>query len=165
MLRSYKRPVPPKPPPRPRKRAKRKPDAPGLAEPPPGVPATWCEGMTLLATLKVPVDIAPHRWALFLSDAARLLHDHGAELNRGGWDALDLFGLHRSVPLTRPDCMGLAWLLNGRGIGLITPETVAVLAVGGHTLRAWRMGQQARREAVPAWALVRTECDLDRGGE
>ena len=131
----------------------------------PGVPATWCEGVSLLSTLTIPDDIAPHRWALFLSDAARLLHEHGAELKRAGWDALDVFGLHRLMPQRRPDCMGLAWLLDDRGIGLITPETAAVIAAGGHTLRAWRMGQQARREAVPAWALVRTECELDGGGE
>ena len=47
--------------------------------------------------------------------------------------------------------MGLAILLNGRPTGAITTETVEIVVPGGHTLRAWRMGQQARREAVVAW--------------
>ena len=141
---------------------------PDLAESPsmhlPGVPQSWRDGVSLLAALPAPDGITPARWAVLAATCARLLRDHGAELNRGGWDTLDVFGLHRLVPLRRRDCMRLAWLLDGRVIGLITPETVAVFAAGDHTLRAWRMGQQARREAVPAWALLRTECELDHGG-
>ncbi len=44
-------------------------------------------------------------------------------------------------------------LLNGRGLGNITPETVEIVTGGGHTVRFSHMIAQARCEAVLAWAL------------
>lgn len=74
----------------------------GGVPPLPGVPPAWREGVALLATLPVPDGIMPRRWAAYTATAARLLHDDGAELHAAGWNALDLFGLHPTAPMTHP---------------------------------------------------------------
>lgn len=153
-LRSYKRPIPPKPARAPR--SKKKGSSSGPFAPlatVPGVPLDWCEGVTRLAMVPPLTSIAPQRWRLFQTDAVRILHQHGSELHRAGWDALDLFGLHARAPDRRMDAAGLAWLLRGRSVGAVTAETVAIVTATGQELRCWRMGAQARQETVPAWAL------------
>jgi len=120
------------------------------------IPATlilWLNGAISLQASYPPGGFSKARWARAGSDAARLVENHGAALQVGGWDALDLFGRHRFVPGTRPDCMGLAMLLDGRALGAITPETVEIVTGGGHTLRFRHMTAQARCEATLAWAL------------
>lgn len=74
----------------------------------PGVPAAWCNGVASLAALDPPDGIAPARWAALAATSTYLLQSHGAELHRAGWDALDLFGLHRRAPATNPAGWGLA---------------------------------------------------------
>ena len=121
-----------------------------------GVPQSWREGVRLLRTRPTPCAIPAARWARFQDDAARLLAEHCAELHRLGWDALDVFGLHRWAPFARPDAMGVAWLLDGRPVIALAAEAVTFITRGGGTLRAARMGQRARVEAVPAWTLGTT---------
>ena len=130
----------------------------------PDVPVTWCEGVDLLQTMSAPTGLLRDRWRAFQADAHRLLYQRGAELHRACWDALDLFGIHRAVPTARADCMGLAMLLNGFRTGAITPETVQLVGLDGHTSRAWRMGQQARRVAVAAW-VTSTSADAPHRDE
>lgn len=120
-----------------------------------GVPAAWCEGVTRLAATPCLAGVTPGRWRVFCADAAGVLRGHGAELHALGWDVLDLFGLHCRAPAVRPDCMGLAWLLNGRRVGPITPETVGIVTQSGGLLRMRRLGAQARRETVAAWSEAR----------
>lgn len=120
----------------------------------PGVPAAWCEGIALLISQPSPASIMAHRWCLFQADAARVLRQHGAELDAAGWDGLALFGLHRTAPAVRPDCMGLAWLLQGRDVGTVTPQTVGILTPTSGTQRMWKPGDHARRETTLAWQLA-----------
>ena len=123
------------------------------AEPPPGVAAEWTDGLALLGRKPAPDSVLPDRWHLFVADVTWIVHQHGLELHRAGWDTLDLFGLHPSVPHARPDCMGLAWLLGGRCIETIVPKLVEIVAESGHVLRAPRLGEQARQLAVLGWRL------------
>lgn len=135
---------------------------PPLLQALPGVPAAWCEGVTRLAAMPCPAGIASSRWRIFYADAGRVLRQHGAELNALEWDVLDLFGLHRRAPGVRSDCMGLAWLLHGRQVGAVTPETVGIVTPSGGLLRLWKLGAQARRVTVPAWDSTRLQggCDV-----
>lgn len=119
----------------------------------PKAPVAWSVGISHLLDTSSPSSVDPHRWARFRADAERVLIHHGTELHAAGWDTLDVFGLHAVAPEHRPDAAGLAWLLRGRGVGRITAETVEIVTRSGATLRTWRVGQQARREAVLAWEL------------
>ena len=121
----------------------------------PDVPATWCEGVARLAALPPPGGVTPACWAALAATSTYLLQSHGAELRRAGWDALDLFGLHRRAPATNPPGWGLAWLLGATGELL----DVAPGAVGrrrgpdGARLTFRRSGRAARAGVVPAWML------------
>lgn len=118
-----------------------------------GVPPSWAEGVALLRSRPAPSGATVARWARFQDDAGRLLAEHGAALHRLGWDALDVFGLHRWAPFARPDAMGVAWLLDGRPIAALAADAVTFATRSGGTLRARRMGQHVRGQAVPAWML------------
>jgi len=120
-----------------------------------GVPAAWCEGVALLASMPAPATVDPARWVILSATAVRLLRDHGAELHRVGWDALDLFGLNRHAPATYPPGWGLSWLLGRQGEVLeVTPDVVGVRpSPAGGRLSFRHLGASARVGAVPAWAL------------
>ncbi len=89
---------------------------------------SWHDGAIRLQARCPPGGFSKARWARAGSDAARLVEKHGAELQAAGWGALNLSGLHRFVPGTRPDCMGLP-LLDGRRLRAITPETVEIVSL------------------------------------
>ena len=128
--------------------------APALEVPDlPGVPLDWTAGVYKLQTIPARCDIHPFRWERFRYDALRLLHEQGAELRALGWDALDLFGLHRIAPDRRSDAMGVAWLMRELVVTAITQEAVSLTTCNGVVSRATRLGRQARMEAVLAWEL------------
>lgn len=124
-----------------------------IIDPIPAVLVLWRNGAIRLQATCPPAGFSKARWTRAGVDVARLVENHGAALQAAGWDALDLFGLNRFVPGTRPDCMGLGMLLDGRRVGSITPKTVEIVTGGGHTLRFSHMTLQARCEATLAWAL------------
>ncbi len=120
-----------------------------------GVPRAWCEGVALLATLPAPPTIQPRRWAVLAATSARLLRDHGAELQAHGWGTLDLFGLHAAAPTANPSGMGLAWLLGDAGRVLdVSPAVVGMTReADGARLAYCRTQASARAGCVPAWNL------------
>lgn len=90
-----------------------------------------------------PDRIMPARRVGLAGASAYSVREHRAALLAAGWDGLDVFGLHPFVPTARPDCMGLAWLLDGRALASVMPEAALITAPGGHRLRVCRMGLQA----------------------
>ncbi len=89
-----------------------------------------------------------------------LLQSHDAALHQVGWDALDLFGLHRRAPATNPAGRGLAWLLGVAGEVLdVAAETVGMRRGPDGARLAFRRGCAAARAGVlPAWALNGRNC-------
>lgn len=153
-VRAYRRTPPPKPPRKPRQAATA-PGAPPLASPLAGVPPHWREGVALLAGRPAPDGIAPPRWRVFQATAARMLHDHGAELHAVGWDTLDLFGLHWTAPAAHPPGWGLAWLLGEAGAVLdVLPDAVGLRrGPDGARLAYRRRSAGARAGVILAWTL------------
>ena len=119
----------------------------------PGVPADWCKGVGLLATVPAPPTIPPRRWATLAASAFRLIRDHGAELHTAGWDALDLFGLHSIAPLANPTGWGLAWLLGVAGEVLdVAPEAVGMRHGPGGARLVFRQRRARERSGIRlAW--------------
>lgn len=120
------------------------------------VPAAWREGVASLAALTPPSGITPARWAALAATSTYLLQSHGPELHRAGWDALDLFGLHRRAPATNPAGWGLAWLLGAAGEVMdVTSDAVGMRRRPDGARLAFRRNEGAVRAGVaPAWALV-----------
>ncbi len=162
-VRAYRRTPTPKPPRKPRRSAVRPHTLPA-ASAFPGVPLDWYENIARLGTVPAPEGITPHRWQAFQATAARLLRDHGAELHAAGWDALDLFGLHRAAPATYPPGWSLAWLLNAQGEVLdVGPDVVGLRCVpDGARLAFQRQSVMARAGTVPAWTLTSRQGGTER---
>jgi hypothetical protein len=83
---------------------------------------------------RCPDLIEPSRWHLAIEDGRRFLADWGSQAEALGWTARDLFGLHE-VPanphptyqrLSRYDCTGLIWLLQGCPVLALAEETAAI---------------------------------------
>jgi hypothetical protein len=80
-------------------------------------------------------DLIPEdRWQQAVTDGQRFLTQWGEQADALGWTARDLFGLH-TVPekprpsysrLSRYDCTGLIWLLQGRAVVALTADTAAI---------------------------------------
>ena len=125
----------------------------------PGVPSEWCAGVARLGSVPPPAMVlhVVHRgrWDLYQADCARVLQHHATGLHATGWDALDLFGLHREAPVTNPAGWGLAWLLAG-GEVLDTACDQVGLRRGpkGARMAVRRLGGLARCEVTPVWELL-----------
>lgn len=121
----------------------------------PGVPAAWCKGVAGLPGTPPPGGITQARWAALAATSTYLLQSHGAALHRAGWDALDLFGLHRRAPATNPAGWSLAWLLGAAGEVLdVAPGAVGLRRGPDGVRLTFRRGcAAARADVVPAWAL------------
>ena len=120
--------------------------------------AIWCEGVTRLAIRWAQPIIAPAGSAALAATSTRLLRDHGAALHGAGWDALDLFGLHRHAPATNPPGWSLAWLLGATGTVLDVSPMVVGMRRGpdGARVTLWQRGEKARAGIMPAWIIERT---------
>jgi hypothetical protein len=83
---------------------------------------------------RCPTHVKPARWQQATGDGQRFLAEWGEQAEALGWTARDLFGLHE-VPttphptyqrLSRYDCTGLVWLLQGCPVVALTEETAAI---------------------------------------
>jgi hypothetical protein len=86
-----------------------------------GVPRSWLEGVARLQGHRNPRDVPLHRWRQFVDDCHRFIISAEGRAQRAtdlGWDALALFGCHRTNPLMYLGCAGLLWFVNG---GRIVP--------------------------------------------
>jgi hypothetical protein len=74
------------------------------------------------------------RWEQCVRDGSAFLAKWGEQAEALGWSSADLFGLHtppeRPHPsysrLSRYDCTGLIWLLQGRPVEALTESTAAI---------------------------------------
>jgi len=83
---------------------------------------------------RCPDHVEPERWRQALADTDAFLSEWGEQAEALGWTARDLFGLHEVPPnphpsyrrLSRYDCTGLIWLLQGRPVVALTEATAAI---------------------------------------
>src|SRR5215471_21820530 len=84
---------------------------------------------------RCPAHVEPDRWQQAAADAESFLPQWGEQAEGLGWSSADLFGLH-PVPdkphpsyrrLSRYDCTGLLWLLEGRAVTMLSSESAVIL--------------------------------------
>jgi hypothetical protein len=84
--------------------------------------------------LRPPAYIPEDRWRMAIEDGCAFLHQWGEQAQALNWSSADLFGLH-PVPakphpsynrLSRYDCTGLIWLLQGNPVVAITASTASI---------------------------------------
>ncbi len=119
---------------------------------PPGVPETWTQGMADLLAMACPASCPAERWKVLREDAYTFLRDHAARAHEVGWTVLDLFGVHRTRPWARLDCMGLVPLMSGATIVSLSYIEAVIEKPSGARLTFRRCGQ-VPSEARPVWSL------------
>src|SRR5262249_34979274 len=90
--------------------------------------------------VRCPALVDPGRWRACVEDGKRFLAKWGTQAEALGWDSRDLFGLHappeRPHPsyrrLSRYDCTGLVWLLQGRPVVGLTEATASIKGTTGN---------------------------------
>jgi len=83
---------------------------------------------------RCPDHVPVERWEQAVEDGKRFLAKWGTQAEALGWTSADLFGLapvpeqpHPSYRrLSRYDCTGLIWLLQGRPVVALTEATAAI---------------------------------------
>jgi hypothetical protein len=83
---------------------------------------------------RCPAHVDIRRWQCAVEDGRRFLAEWGEQAAQLGWTAADLFGLHQPpanphpsyARLSRYDCTGLCWLLQGRSVTALTEATAAI---------------------------------------
>jgi hypothetical protein len=89
-----------------------------------------------------PEHIDPERWQQCLVDAQHFIMAWGDQALTLGWTAEELFGLHTPSAkphpsycrLSRYDCTGLVWSLQGRRVVALSSDTAAVEGRTGNVL-------------------------------
>ena len=83
---------------------------------------------------RCPDYVEAERWRQCVEDARRFLTSWGDQALALGWTSTELFGLHKPPAkphpsysrLSRYDCTGLLWLLQGRRVVALTADTAAI---------------------------------------
>lgn len=84
--------------------------------------------------LRPPAFVESPRWKQCVADGSRFLAVWGEQAQALNWTSADLFGLHDPPAnphpnynrLSRYDCTGLVWLLQGRKVTALTADTAAI---------------------------------------
>jgi hypothetical protein len=84
--------------------------------------------------LKPPALIPLERWRRCVEGGKHFLAKWGEQAEALGWTSADLFGLHEIPAKPRPsynrlsryDCTGLCWLLQGKAVIALTEATVTI---------------------------------------
>ena len=96
----------------------------------------YCSALEARCPDHVPVE----RWEQAVEAAKRFLDKWGTQAEALGWTSADLFGLHQPPEqphpsyrrLSRYDCTGLIWLLEGRPVVALTEATAAIEGTTGN---------------------------------
>jgi hypothetical protein len=100
-----------------------------------------------------PVDVPLARWEQFIDDCGRFLDlGWGNRAEAIGWGPLDLFGCDRERPLARYDHMGLLWILQGRKLVALTPDSAKIDTLTGSLQTYSRRPVKMDRVTLP-WDL------------
>jgi hypothetical protein len=95
--------------------------------------------------LQPPALVPVERWQRCVADGSRFLAQWGEPAELLGWSSADLFGLHKPPDnphpsysrLSRYDCLGLCWALQGRPVTMLTADSATIKTISG-TLNFYR---------------------------
>jgi hypothetical protein len=96
--------------------------------------------------LKPPALVSVERWRQCVQDGSKFLAVWGEQAEAMGWTAKDLFDLHKPPDkphpnynrLSRYDCTGLIWLLQGRPVAALTETTASIRNPKTSTITVFR---------------------------
>jgi hypothetical protein len=116
-------------------------------------PRAWAEALARLDPANPPADVPLARWQQFIDDCGRFLDLGWANRAEAlGWGPLHLFGCDRERPLARYDHMGLLWILQGRKLVALTPDSAKIDTLTGSLQSYSRRPVKMDRVTLP-WDL------------
>ena len=119
-----------------------------------GARRPWAEALARLDPANPPADVPLARWQQFIDDCGRFFDLGWANLaEASGWGPLDLFGCDRERPLARHDHMGLLWILQGRKLVALTPDSAKIDTLTG-SLQTYRRVPIGSDRIVLVWKLA-----------
>lgn len=123
-------------------------DTPLAPQTPPGPLAReWCAGLLTLSQFKLPCPgYRDEEWARVYREAMAFLDGFGAQAEALGWTTKDLFAVHPTHGVIRPDACGALVLGVGGPVRLVTAREIRF----GHLTHRWKPGQTL---GVPIWEV------------
>ncbi len=117
------------------------------------LPRLWAEGLATLLIMRPPEDIPLKKWRAIQEGTLRFADRWAVQAHALGWSVQEIFGCHRSAPITRVDCMGLLLAMSGAGVELVElTQSVATFLVGrNRATQRLRRGEIFSREQRLLW--------------
>jgi hypothetical protein len=132
------------------------PDKSFAASESPSVVQQWLEGVQRLDYVRSPPAVPPIRWQLFLGDCHSFLNSSENWAQRAaalGWDALALFGCHRTRPLEHLGSAGLLWAINGGKLAELHREWAVIERGNDKSRQIFHRRRQDEAMITFPWAL------------
>ena len=116
----------------------------------------WLEGVQRLDYVRSPPAVPPIRWQLFLGDCHSFLSSSEKWAERAaalGWNALALFGCHRTRPLEYLGSAGLLWTINGGKLAELHREWAVIERGNDKSRQIFHRRRQDEAMITFPWAL------------
>jgi hypothetical protein len=121
-----------------------------------GTVQQWIEDLQRLDDIRRPPAVPAIRWQLFLGDCLRFLRSSESWADRAaalGWDALALFGCHRTRPLEHLGSAGLLWHVNGGRLVELHRDWAVIERARDKSQRAHHRRRSDESKVALPWAL------------
>jgi hypothetical protein len=132
------------------------PDKSFAASESPSVVQQWREGVQRLDYVRSPPAVPPIRWQLFLGDCHSFLSSSEKWAERAAaldWNALALFGCHRTRPLEHLGSAGLLWAINGGKLAELHREWAVIERGNNKSRQIFHRRRQDEAMITFPWAL------------
>jgi hypothetical protein len=125
-----------------------------------GIVQQWVEGVRRLDYVKCPTAIPLIRWHLFLGDCHSFLsspENRAARAAALGWNALALFGCHRSRPIEYLGSAGLLWAINGGKLVELYRDWAVIERQKEKSRQVYHRRRQDEANVTLPWTGLRAE--------
>jgi hypothetical protein len=125
-----------------------------------GIVQHWLEGVLRLDYVRSPTAIPLIRWHLFLGDCHSFLTSPENWAERAttlGWNALALFGCHRTRPLEHLGSAGLLWAVNGGTLVELHRDWAAIERRQDQSQQVYHRRRQDEAQVTLPWIGLRAK--------
>jgi hypothetical protein len=122
-----------------------------------GIVQQWIEGVLRLDYVRSLPAVPAIRWHLFLADCHGFLSSSENWAERAaalGWNALALFGCHRTRPLEHLGSAGLLWAINGGRLIELHRDWAVIERRQDHVRQVHQRRNQDTAKVTLPWALL-----------
>jgi len=125
-----------------------------------GIVQQWIEGVQRLDYVRCPIAVPLIRWHLFLGDCHSFLSSSENWAERAaalGWNALALFGCHRTRPVEHLGSAGLLWVINGGNLLELYRDWVVIERQQDKSRQVYHRRRQDEAHVTLPWIGLRAK--------